>query len=162
MAVKVRRAEEKDAAAVGEFAYRLAAQHVGYDARRFTHIAEAVQMARFYGSRNATGDEAVMVAEVDGEIVGFAYLQYEARNYADLLQNAVWLHDIYLDEAARSAGAGKMLIEASKEVAREMGADKLMLSVAAKNSQAQDFFERQGFRATMIEMMLDLSVTSEN
>ena len=44
-----------------------------------------------------------VVAELDGEIVGFAYVQYEAKNYPNLLETAAWLHDIYVDEAARGA-----------------------------------------------------------
>jgi GNAT superfamily N-acetyltransferase len=78
-------------------------------------------------------------------------------DYANLLETAVWLHDIYIDEAARVQNAGKLLIEKSIEVARDLGADKLMLSVAAKNEFARQFFERRGFRETMVEMMLNLN-----
>ena len=78
-------------------------------------------------------------------------------DYSNLLENAAWLHDIYIEDAARAQQAGKLLIEKSIEVAREMGADKLMLSVAAKNEFARKFFERRGFRETMVEMMFDLT-----
>ncbi len=75
-----------------------------------------------------------------------------------MLENAAWLHDIYIDEAARGHSAGKLLLEKSIEIARdEFGADKLMLSVAAKNEFAGDFFGRSGFKTTMVEMMLDLT-----
>ena len=156
MAVTVRRAEEKDAPEVAAYALRLFAQHHDYDARRFMPIGDAAQAARYYASQTHADDAAVLVAELDGKVVGFAFLQYEARNYAELLENAVWLHDIFLDEAARSTGAGRKLIEASIVAAKEMGADKLMLSVAAKNEHAREFFARQGFRPTMIEMTMNL------
>jgi ribosomal protein S18 acetylase RimI-like enzyme len=79
-----------------------------------------------------------------------------------LLENAAWLHDLYVNERARGYNAGKLLIEKSVEAAKEFGADKLMLSVAAKNEYAQDFFERSGFRETMVEMMLDLTEQKDN
>ncbi len=153
----MRRATLKDARTIAEFAIRLFAQHRAYDERRFAQIASIEGAERFYGSQTSAKNAVVLVAEADGKIVGFAYLQFEAMNYAALLENAASLHDIYIDETARGQNAGKLLIEKSAEVAKELGADKLMLSVAAKNEYAGEFFERNGFRTTMVEMMLDLT-----
>lgn len=141
---------------VAQLALRLVEQHENYDSRRFSKLYDENQAEWYYASQAESSDAAVLVAELDGEIVGFAYIQYEAKDYANLLENAAWLHDIYVEEAARGAKAGKLLIEAAVEAAKELGADKLMLSTAAKNEYAQEFFRRSGFRETMIEMMLDL------
>ena len=157
MAVNIRRATKEDAKRVAEFAIKLFAQHHEYDTRRFAEISSVEGAARFYGSQTEAPEAAVLVAEIENKIVGFAYLQYEAIDYANLLENAVWLHDIYIDEQARKQNAGKLLIERSIEAAKELGADKLMLSVAAKNEFAREFFERNGFKETMVEMMLDLT-----
>jgi GNAT superfamily N-acetyltransferase len=157
MPVTVRRAVLDDARAVAELAIKLVVQHRNYDPHRFSMLATREQAEWYYGSQTETADAAVLVAELENEVVGFAYLQYEAKDYANLIETAVWLHDIYIEETARTSGAGKLLIESSIEVAKELGADKLMLSVAAQNEFARGFFERRGFRATMIEMMLDLS-----
>ena len=162
MSVKVRRATREDARTVAEFAIKLFAQHCDYDSHRFAEIASIEGAEHFYGSQTEAEDAAVLVAEIDNKIVGFTYLQYEAMDYANLLENAVWLHDLYVGEQARSRNAGKILIEKSIEVAKELGADKLMLSVAAKNSYAKDFFERKGFRETMVEMMLNLTEEQDN
>lgn len=157
MAVSVRRASRKDARQIAEFAIRLFAQHHAYDTRRFAEIASVEGAENFYGNQTEAEDAAVLVAEIENEIVGFAYLQYEAMDYANLLENAVWLHDLYVDAAARGQNAGKLLIENSVETAKELGADKLMLSVAAKNEHAKEFFERTGFKNTMVEMIFDLT-----
>jgi ribosomal protein S18 acetylase RimI-like enzyme len=157
MVVNVRRATKEDAQQVAEFAIRLFAQHRDYDQRRFAEISSVEGAEAFYGSQTEAEDAAVLVAEIENRIVGFAYLQYEAMDYANLLENAVWLHDLYIDAAARKTGAGKFLIEKSIEIARKLGADKLMLSVAAKNTAAKDFFERRGFRETMVEMTMNLT-----
>ncbi|HQU84090.1 MAG TPA: GNAT family N-acetyltransferase [Pyrinomonadaceae bacterium] len=157
MSVVVRRANSDDALKVGELAYKLAVQHRNYDAKRFSVFAKPAQMAQVYGRQTQAKDAAVLVAELEKEIVGFAYLEFEAINYAGLLENAVWLHDIYIEEAARGKNVGKLLIEFSAETAKKLGANKLMLSVAAKNEFARNFFENQGFKPTMVEMMLDLT-----
>ena len=162
MAVEVRRASRKDARTIAEYAIELFAQHRAYDVRRFAEIASIEGATNFYGSQTETKDAAVLIAELENKIVGFAYIQYESLDYANLLENAAWLHDLYVDERARGLDAGTLLIEKSVQVAKEFGAEKLMLSVAARNEYAKEFFGRQGFRTTMVEMMLDLTEQKGN
>jgi len=156
MAVTVRRARQEDGRRVAELAVRLARQHEAYDPRRFARLYTESDAEWYYGSRNDTRDEAVLVAEIDNEIVGYAYLQYEAVNYPGLFKNAAYFHDIYVDESARGTGAGQSLMNAVIATAKEFGAEILVLSVAAKNEHAKSFFERNGLRTTMFEMTLNL------
>jgi GNAT superfamily N-acetyltransferase len=156
MPAVIRRAREGDERRVAEFAIRLFDQHVEYDPERFSTFANVEGAARFYRSRFDTPDSAVFVAEIDNEVVGFAYVERDPLNYAELLENGAWLHDIYVDERARAEGAGKGLINAAAEAAKQMGAEKLLLSVAAKNNAARQIFEKAGFRPTMVEMTLNL------
>lgn len=157
MTVVVRRAAAEDAEVIAEFALRLFAQHRAYDPDRFARLSDRGGAAWYYGERAEADDAAVLVAELDGRIVGFAFLEYEELNYADLLENAVRLHDIFVVEEARGSGAGKKLIDAAAEKARSFGADKMILSVAAKNEFAKSFFESRGFKPTMVEMTLNLA-----
>ncbi len=156
MAVIVRRARLEDARRVAEMAIKLAEQHHNYDSRRFSELAPLEQAEQYYGSQTETTDATILVAELDGKIVGFTFIQYEAKDYANLLEKAAWLHDIYIEETARGQNAGNLLIESSIAAAKELGADKLMLSVAAKNEFAKSFFESKGFRTTMVELMLEI------
>jgi len=156
MSVIIRRALVEDAKAVAELSMKLVIQHQEYDPNRFTRIADFEGMEWFYGGQTKAKDAAVIVAELDSKIVGFAFVQYEPKNYANLLESAAWLHDIYVNESVRGHNVGKSLIEASGTAAEELGADKLMLTVAVKNQFARDFFEKAGFRSTMVEMMLGL------
>ncbi|HEX8638424.1 MAG TPA: GNAT family N-acetyltransferase, partial [Pyrinomonadaceae bacterium] len=139
MAVEVRRATAKDARTIAEYAIKLFAQHRKYDPRRFAEITSIEGATNFYGSRTEAKDATVLIAELENVIVGFAYIQYESLDYANLLENAAWMHDLYVDESARGHNAGKLLIEKSVDAAKEFGADKLMLSVAARNEYAQEF-----------------------
>lgn len=156
MAASVRRARPGDEGKVAEYAIRLFDQHVAYDPNRFTTFADVDGAARFYKSRFDTLESAVLVAEIENEVVGFAYIERDELDYANLLERGAWLHDIYIDEAARARGVGRVLINAAAEAARRMGAEKLLLSVAAKNAAAQQVFEKAGFRRTMLEMTLNL------
>jgi GNAT superfamily N-acetyltransferase len=110
-AVTVRRAVFEDARTIAEFAVRLFAQHRAYDSRGFAQIASIEGAERFYRNQTKAKDAAVLVAETNGKIIGFAYLQFERTNYAGLLENAAWLHDLYVTESARGQNAGRLLIE---------------------------------------------------
>ncbi|MEP7075905.1 MAG: GNAT family N-acetyltransferase [Acidobacteriota bacterium] len=156
MAVEIRRATPADAGTIAEFAILLSEQHQDYDPKRFVALADREGAKWFYGSQTEADDAAVLIAEDRGNPVGFAYLQYQANSYAELLESAAWLHDIYVVAPARGSGAGKKLIEAAKKAAKELGATKLVLHVAERNASGQDFFKRAGFRTTMLEMTLDI------
>lgn len=153
----VRKATKEDAGKIAEFSVALAEQHYGYDQVRFTRLMTRDGAAAFYGGRTDAENAAVLVAEIDGQIVGFAYTEYEPVLYAELATKVAWLHDIYVERAARNSGAGRALLEAVKTEAKRSGANKVLLSVSDKNSNAKEFFERNGFRTTMHEMMLQVS-----
>lgn len=156
MSGSVRRAKAGDESAVAAFLVKLVAQHIEYDPQRFADFVTADGAAAFYASRFQAGEARVLVAEIEGEIVGFAYLEFEERNYEELVERGVRLHDIFVEKAFRSSGAGKALMEATIAAATEMGGNKLLLTAAARNEVARSFFESFGFRPTMIEMTLNL------
>ena len=114
MEVVVRRATRDDAAKIAEFAVALAEQHVGYDPVRFSRLMTLEGAAWFYGSRPEAENATVLVAESDGRVVGFAYMQYEPVLYAELVTKVAWLHDIYVEPESQSTGAGRSLLEAIK------------------------------------------------
>ena len=157
MSLIVRRAEPGDADRVAEFAMKLVEQHVAYDPERFARLATLEGMASFYGGQAGIENAALIVAEIDTSVVGFAYVTYDEKSYVDLAVSAASLHDIYVDDAARHSGAGKALIAAAIDFARQHGASKLMLHVAVKNAEANEFFGKCGFRPTMTEMTLKLT-----
>lgn len=156
MAVEIRRARIGDEERIAEFAIRLVEQHVEYDPHRFSLFATVAGAVDFYRERISDPASAVIIAEVDNILAGFAFVSYVERDYAEMLETGAWLHDLYVATDFRTSGIGKAILDEVIEAAREMKAEKLVLTVAAKNAIARDFFERSGFRPTMMEMTLDL------
>ncbi len=154
MAITVRKATKDDAGKIAEFAVALFELHAAWYAKRFTQIATREGAERFYGERSELG--SVLVAESDGKVVGFAYFEYEPTLYAELATRVAWLHDIYVEPAARGRGTGKALLVAVRDEAKSLGANKVLLSVALGNEEGRRLFERNGFRTTMFEMMLEI------
>src|SRR5688572_29485164 len=112
MAVVVRRATKADAGKIAEFSVALAEQHIGYDPVRFSRLITREGAKAFYASRTEAENAAVLLSEIDGRVVGFAYMEYEPVLYAELATKVAWLHDIYVESDSRSSGAGRELLKA--------------------------------------------------
>ena len=76
MTALVRKATKDDAKRIAEFAMKLVDQHVAYDENRFARIATLEGMKWFYGNQMDASNAAVLVADLDGNVVGFAYVAY--------------------------------------------------------------------------------------
>jgi GNAT superfamily N-acetyltransferase len=156
MTVTVRRATREDAESIAKFAVALFELHVEWDATRFTQIATREGAEWFYGDRTESSNAAVIVAELEGAVIGFAFMQFEPTLYAELAVKVLWLHDIYVEPEHRHSNAGEAMVAEIREIAKGFGANKVLLTVAAKNTGGAEFFADQGFRTTMHEMMLSI------
>lgn len=86
-------------------------------------------------------DPNTLVAEVDGEVVGFS-------NYGPARHDTVeWgeLYAIYVHPVHWGGGHGRQLIEAVESALVALGYGKAHLWVLDGNRGARDFYERQGW-----------------
>jgi GNAT superfamily N-acetyltransferase len=94
-------------------------------------------------------------ARREGEVVGYACLYWHFSSTK--ATESVLMNDLFVSEAARGAGVGRALIEASAAVARERGASCLQWSTAPDNTQAQALYDSTGAeRSEWIEYELGL------
>jgi ribosomal protein S18 acetylase RimI-like enzyme len=156
--VRIRPATRADLAALGRLGALLVRTHYDFDPQRF--IAATPRTERGYGSFLASQleqrDGAVLVAEEDGTVIGYAYAGVEASDYMSLRGPAGVLHDVVVDPEHQRRGVGRMLLDAALAFLRSRGAPRVVLSTAARNAQAQRLFASAGFRQTMIEMTREL------
>jgi ribosomal protein S18 acetylase RimI-like enzyme len=132
--------------------------HHDFDPERF--IAAPSRTEDAYGSFLGTqlGDPAIviLVADRDGEVLGYTYAGVEGKDYMALRGPAGVLYDIVVDPGHRQQGVGRMLLDATLDALKARGAPRVVLSTAEKNDAAQRLFDRAGFRRTMIEMTREL------
>jgi len=152
----IRRATIEDLSALVEFAVKLIRQHQVYDADRF-HGFEPLdkKYAEFFPEQLENKQTAILIAELEKQIAGYAFLKIEEESFLDVRTATVWLHDIYIDESARGQNVGRRLLDAAVEEAHDLGSSSLMLSVAPQNEAANKLFKAYGFRPTLTEMRLD-------
>jgi N-acetylglutamate synthase-like GNAT family acetyltransferase len=104
------------------------------------------------------GDRLV-VAELDGEVVGLAQLHVSPT--MALERPAAKIDGIVVDESCRGQGIGRMLIEAMEAEARARGCPLLYLTTATRRNEAHEFYRRVGFEETGKRFGKSLETSSE-
>jgi len=99
----------------------------------------------------------LIVCEIDGEIAGFACVEYVIR------PEVVWapqqchcyLREFGVEEAFQHKGVARALMDDIRDRARRRGIHRLELDVWEFNEKALHFYEKQGFRSRFRYMELD-------
>jgi GNAT superfamily N-acetyltransferase len=100
-------------------------------------------------------DGMLIGARAGGRFLGFACLYWHFSS--TLAAETVLMNDLYVEPDTRGKGIGRLLIEASREVARERGAAHLEWATAPDNHTAQRLYDSTGAkRSEWVEYELGL------
>lgn len=157
----VRRATPADMPQVGRLGALLIKVHYDFDPQRFLAAKPETSAgyASFLSAQLEDPDKVVLVADDNGDVIGYAYAAIEGYDYMALRGPAGVLHDIIVDPGHRGRGVGRLLLDTTLEFFRSRGVPRVVLSTAERNEAAQRLFASMGFRQTMIEMTLELDDT---
>ena len=134
-AFAIRRATDADIARVAPL----------FDAYR-SFYGQAPDPARadaFLRERLARGESALLLAERDGEALGFTQL-YPL--FSSVRTARLWLlNDLFVADSARRQGVARGLLDAAAAFAREQGAAGLMLETGRDNHPARALYRAAGW-----------------
>ena len=158
MTVRIRPATAADVRAMGRLGAVLVRTHHDFDAARFIAATPQTEhgYASYLSSQLAKSDIVILVAEDDGDVLGYTFAGIEGYDYMELRGPAGVLYDIVVDQAHRGRGIGQALLDATLAELKTRGAPRVVLSTAERNESAQRLFARAGFRRTMVEMTREL------
>ncbi|MBI1365232.1 MAG: GNAT family N-acetyltransferase [Alphaproteobacteria bacterium] len=91
----------------------------------------------------AAPDFRVVIAEAAGKPIGFALYFPEFSTWR--AKRGLYIQDLFVEDAWRSAGVGEKLVGAVAARAAENGAVYIKLAVDAANARGARFYERIGF-----------------
>lgn len=162
MTPTIRPAVPDDRPAIGKLGALLVRTHHDFDPQRFIAATPATERGydAYIGSQLGAPEVIVLVAEDDGNVIGYTYAGLEGFDYMALRGPAGALYDIVVDPAHRGRGVGAMLLAATLAALAARRAPRVVLSTAERNEAAHRLFARAGFRRTMIEMTRELDSAS--
>ena len=111
---------------------------------RTERFADEVTAGLTAGAAITAGPATTSGADVPaahGRIVGVLTLVW----YDAPSGRKAWIEDVVVDSAARGCGAGRALVEAAQCLAREIGADRLMLTSNPRRTAARALYRKCGF-----------------
>ncbi len=85
-------------------------------------------------------------AEHNGQVLGYLKLAYPSPMEHDPSIDSLELVRIYVQPSYQKWGIGKLFLEKTIETAQALGAAGIWLGVWQKNTKAQEWYQRQGFR----------------
>lgn len=133
--IKIRQVNVADAESVA---------HLFNQYRQFYAQTPDIALAtQFMTERIAKQESVILVAESDGEIVGFCQM-YPTFCSVEAAKIAV-LYDLFVAQTARKIGAGRALMLAASDYAKQHGYARLDLSTAKTNVNAQALYESLGW-----------------
>jgi ribosomal protein S18 acetylase RimI-like enzyme len=102
----------------------------------------------------AADQAQVLLAELDGEVVGYVSVTYstDPPSPDDEPVVAAVLQDIVVLPAGRGRGVGERLVVAAEDLARGRGCAELRITMLANNRGARRFYERCGYRDVLVEV----------
>ena len=157
-AIGVRPATSADLPRLGRLGALLVEVHHAFDPKRFlpTRDRTPADYAAFLVRQLTDEGVVLLVAEINGDVIGYAYATVEGYDYMALRGPAGVIQDIIVDAEYRGRGVGRLLLDAALAELTARGASQVVLSTAERNQAAQRLFARAGFRRTMVEMTREL------
>jgi GNAT superfamily N-acetyltransferase len=99
-------------------------------------------------------DTAPLLAEQDGQLVGFLSLEFRQRLNRERLQ--AWIPDLIVTASARGQGAGRALLNRAFELARERGCWSVTLESGHQRKVAHELYRSAGMKEVGFYFLLEL------
>ena len=161
--IDVRPARVDDAAAIATLTAEVQAMHVAALPDLFKPATGDLFPPERLRALLASADDVVLVAEVDGVVVGNAYAEVQRREENPFRRavEVLHVHQMAVGGEWRGRGIGTRLLDAMRAIARERGIATLELNVWSFNAEAREFYARAGFvpaRAIMVSTTDEVSL----
>jgi len=144
--ITIRPATPADAEAITRVYMESAEHHASLDPERYwLPDAEAITARYREGLQHPPEDKAItLVAELDGEIVGFVDARLD-RSPDPMHRDILYCHVVEIAVSRHQQGRriGERLLQAAEEWGRSQGADFAMLEYNAANTRAGNFYQQR-------------------
>jgi len=158
VALIIRSARISELGAVMALLKELDEAHVELEPSLLQHFKGEPRPREWLELRFADSNEACLVAELEGEVVGFVWCKSQAAPAlpAFIQEPLLVVGDLVVREALRGRGIGRALLEAALSWGRARGLARAQLTVFERNERALSFYAELKFRPLSVVLMRDL------
>jgi ribosomal protein S18 acetylase RimI-like enzyme len=117
-----------------------------------------VEQITKFREKHGTANQVFIARDKNGDRVGFIWTGQSRSSFTGVVQAHIL--SVYVTEACRGQGLGRLLMSRAEEWAREKGFTSIGLSVAAHNVSAITLYEKLGYETETLRMSKDLDGTT--
>jgi ribosomal protein S18 acetylase RimI-like enzyme len=152
MTVTIRNAVDADLGALIRLNAQMQRLHAQFYPADFKSVTDEDEVRDFLLSAMRQTDHTILLAQVDGGIVGYAWFEIQGRPQTPFSwpRKRVFLHHICVDSGHRRLGVGSALITRVEEHALAGGIGEFALDMWPLNDTAQAFFKACGLQTYRI------------
>jgi diamine N-acetyltransferase len=147
MRLNLRAAQETDLPEISVLAKRTWADAFGSSVNPEDLAAELEKTRSEEYFRSALAADTILVAELDGELVGYVQFSDVTIPEVDVQPGDQGLRRVYVETHLHGRGIGRELVNAALAHPRLAAARRIYLAVWEKNEPARRLYESLGFRA---------------
>jgi diamine N-acetyltransferase len=146
MTVTTRNAVDADLDALIRLNAQVQELHAHVYPADFKSLTDEGEVRDFLASLMRRTDHTILLAQVDDEVVGYAWFEIQDRPQTPFTwaKKRVFLHHICADSGHRRLGVGSALITRVEERALAAGIGEIALDMWSLNDTAQAFFKSCG------------------
>ncbi|MCK9271142.1 MAG: GNAT family N-acetyltransferase [Bacteroidales bacterium] len=154
--MELRKAKLQDIEKVTKYGLILLKQHSDLDPY-FTPI-EAVEKVyrKFLEGCVHSADKLLLVAEINGELVGYAAGEIQARSPIFKIAEYGYINDVFVEEEFRKLGIAREFLTALKKWFESKGIKHVELSVLSNNEIGKKTWAKFGFETYEIKKRLEM------
>jgi ribosomal protein S18 acetylase RimI-like enzyme len=148
MTVTIRNAVDADLGALIRLHAQVQRLHAQVYPADFKSSTDEGEVRNFLASVMRRTDHTILLAQVDGAVVGYAWFEIQNRPETPFTwpRKTVFLHHICVDSGHRRMGVGSALITRVEERALGTGIGELALDMWSLNAAAERFFKSCGLK----------------
>ncbi len=147
MEVKIRKAKQEDIKLMQKFMYLLMKEeYENFDPTNKITWAKSKKCADYFKMRVSERSNFAIIAEVDGEPVGYLSGGFFKSPAFRTLDKLGQLGDMFVIDGYRNLKIGTKLIKEFKKWLKERGAKRMKVELFTNNKHALRFYKRHGFK----------------
>lgn len=154
---QVRRARPDDLSAVVGLWLELIDFHFAIDPYYRLKPNAAELAAEFLGTRIESENSLVLVADVDGSVIGYLMAEVASRPHVFEGDSVLLIMDACVTSGCRRRGVGKALVDELLRVARELGITRIEVGYNVKNETSTAFWREMGFKPFSAKSSMELT-----